>query len=89
MTVWAGIDYLEKRATTIRNRLVYIVIDGPDAKSPQYIDEAIKFVGDLRSMKAPRGRAKTWQKYLVMDLEGLLSRAIDVHMGRVAPRGRS
>lgn len=83
MTSWAGI--LEGQAGVIHNRLANISYYGPDEKTEQYIRQAIKWLGDVRSMKAPRGRATRWKNNLVHEMERTLNHAIDVAMRRTPP----
>ena len=67
---WQGTDHLERRATTIKNRLSYIITDGPNAKSGRYIDEAKAFIRDLEEQSAPRGRARRWKESQLQTLRG-------------------
>lgn len=72
---WQGTDHLERRATTIKNRLSYIITDGPNAKSGRYIDEAKAFIRDLEEQSAPRGRAQRWKNSHLATLRTAIRKA--------------
>ena len=72
---WQGTDYLERRVSTHRNRLLNILFKGPNANSPQYVEQAAAFVADLDSQNAPRGYAKRRQEQWARDLKLVISQA--------------
>lgn len=77
--MWPGIDSLESRLNKMHNKLAYIIVPSPGRKpTPQRdlddIEEAIKTVEWLQSMKPPRS-AKRWHDNQIAKFEGMIDRA--------------
>ena len=97
---WQGIDWIEKQATLLHNKLVVVALYGveggapnsrgnapvPIHKADEYIADGVKTLRDWEAQRAPTASSRRWFERQVSELRRKLENAEAVRAGRQAPK---